>query len=491
MKKKLSLFLALVLTVGLCLGLGVGAAAADVTTVTAPAGSYVRALVDLPSGETLRDFEVLDGEVAPGATLRAEGEGLALVGTPAQEGTWVVHLSVTTDSGKSELFLEQVIVAADSTPVPTSTPEPEVTDSPAPTAEPTPEPTLAPAPEGRPKITKDPYGETLSENGTAIFVARADDADSIEWYLADNAGGTPVEITQAAQAISGLQVYGQGTQTLTVSGIPGSLNGWQVECRFTGSTGAVAVTNRATITIRSGAMPAPVITLQPEGGDVYAGETITLATRAAIPAEGTLEYQWYSTDTNDMATVRAIDGAKDSTYTPPTEEGTMYYCVGLRNVRGAEESTTAYSRLVEVNCFSTVREHFHDFTGPWHWDELHHWKECTCSARQEEAIHDLQWTVTKKATSKADGERVGVCSVCGFETTEIIPAGANSNSNLIRTLLIVLLVLVAVLLLGGAAFMVMRARGGNSPRPPRSGGYSGTYNAAADEQNRKKSDPDQ
>ena len=99
-------------------------------------------------------------------------------------------------------------------------------------------------------------------------------------------------------------------------------------------------------------------------GDVYAGETITLASRASIPAEGTLEYQWYSTDVNDMATVRAIDGATDSTYDPPLEEGTMYYCVGMRNVRGAEQSTVSYSRLVEVNCFTTVREHFHDFSGP-------------------------------------------------------------------------------------------------------------------------------
>ncbi len=485
MKKKLSLFLALLLAVSLCLGLSVGAAAAGVTTVTIPVGSYVRALVDLPGGETLREFEILDGEAAPGMTLRAEGEGLALVGTPEKEGNWMVHLSVTTDSGKSELFLEQVITAADATPVPTSTPVPEVTFTPAPTAEPTPEPTLAPTPAGKPRITKDPYGETLSENGTAIFVARADEAESIEWYLADNVGGTPVEITQAAQAIAGLQVYGQGTETLTISGIPASLNGWQVECRFTGSTGAVAATNRATITIRSGAMPAPVITLQPEGGDVYAGESITLATRASIPAEGTLEYQWYSTDVNDMATVRAIDGAKDSTYAPPTEEeGTLYYCVGIKNVRGAEESTVAYSRLVEVNSFTTVRQHFHDFTGPWHWDELHHWRECTCGERQEESIHDLQWTVTKKATSKADGERVGVCPVCGFETTEVIPAGANGSSGQVRTLLIVLLVLVAVLLLGGAVLMVVRARSGG-PRPPRSGGYSGTYNRSGDEQRKE------
>ena len=476
MKKKLSLLLALVLAVSLCLSLGVGAAAAGVTTVTAPVGSYLRALVDVPNGETLRSFEILDGEEAPGLAIRAEGEGLALVGTPDREGNWMLHLSVTTDSGKSEIFLEQVIVAADATPVPTATPAPEVTFTPAPTAAPTAEPTLAPTPAGLPVITKNPTGEMVSEGGTAIFVARADEADSMEWYLADNVGGTPVEITQAAAAVSGLQVYGQGTETLTLSGIPASLNGWQVECRFTGNTGAVAVSTRAAITVRTGGLPAPVITLQPEGAELYAGETSTLATRASVPADGSLHYQWYSTDKYDLATVRAIEGAEDSTYTPPTDEGTVYYCVGIRNVRGAEESTTAYSRLVEVTCHSTVREHFHDFTGPWHWDELHHWRECSCGMRQEESYHDFQWTVTKKATSKTEGERVGVCTVCSFETTETVPAGSGGNTGLVRTLMIVLLVLVALLLVGGAVFMVLRSRGGNGSRPPRDGGYSGTYN---------------
>ena len=475
MKKKLSILAVLILVISLCLGMGVSAAAADVTTVTAPVGSYLRALIELPGGETMRAFDILDGEVAPGLTVRSEGEGLALVGTPTQEGNWMVHLSVTTDEGVGDLYLEQVVVAADSTPAPTASPAPEVTATPGSTAEPTPEPTLAPTPAGLPKITKNPTGETVSEGGTAMFVARADEAEGVTWYLCDNAGGAPVEINQAASAISGLQVYEQGTGTLTLSGIPASLNGWQVECRFTGSTGAVATSTRATITIRTGGLPAPVITLQPEGGDVYAGESLTLATRASVPADGTLHYQWYSTDTYDLATVRAIEGAEDSTYTPPTEEGTMYYCVGIRNVRGAEESTTAYSHLVEVTCYSTVREHFHDFTGPWHWDELHHWHECSCGTRQDEAYHDFQWTVTQKATSRADGERTGVCQVCGYETTEIVPAGSG-RGNLLRTLLIVLLALVALVLVGGLIFLVLQSRRGSGGRPPRGGGYSGTYN---------------
>ena len=477
MKRRATLFTALILAVCLILGMGVTAAAegGNVSTVTAPVGSYLHVLVDLPGGETLREYELMDGAVAPGLDLQPEGEGFGLAGTPLEEGNWVVHLAIKTDFGSGEMYIEQVIQAADTTPPPSPTAVPEVTYTPAPTSEPTPEPTLAPTPEGLPTITKHPSGETLTEGGTAMFVSKADGADRIEWYLADNMGGAPVEVQRAVSAIGGLQVYGQGTNTLTLSGIPASLNGWQVECRFVGSTGAVSVSNRAAITVRTGGLPAPVITLQPEGAELYAGETTTLAARAAVPADGTLQYQWYSTEEYDLAKVRAIDGATESTYVPPIEEGTMYYCVGIKNVRGAEESSVVFSQLVEVTCYDSVRVHTHDFTGPWHWDELHHWHECSCGQRQDDGYHAFQWTVTKKATSKADGERTGVCSVCGYEVTETIPAGTgnSSNSGLIRVLLVILVVLVALILIGGLIFLILRSRGGGS-RPPRSGTYNGT-----------------
>jgi len=468
-------FSALVLALCLWLGAAVPArAAADTVTVTATAGRYVRLLIDMPDGETLRSHTVTDGHPAPGLLLRAEGEGLALVGTPTELGSWTMLVAAHTDGGDLELRIEQYIVSAEPspTPVPTPTPEPE----PTPTPEPPPEPTPAPTPEGLPTITKQPTGETVTAGGTAIFVARAADTESILWYLADPLGGEPMDVSEAGERFPGLLVYGRESETLALSGIPEDMNGWQAECRFTGFTGAVRVSDRATITVRRGALAAPVLTLLPEGTELYAGESVTLSARAVAPDGGEIRYQWYSTQEYNLATVRAIDGATESSYTPPNAEGTVWYCVGVKNVKGAEASSTAFSPLVSVTGIPEARLHVHDFSSPWHWNERTHWRECSCGERQDEAFHDFRWTVTKRATARADGERTGVCAVCGYETVETVPAGTQGRPTLLRVLMILALALVLVALGMGAVVVAGNARRRRRrARRPRSGSYNGTH----------------
>ena len=453
------------------------AAAEDTATVTAVKGTYVRVFIDMPDGETMRDHTVLDGHPAPGLLLRAEGEGLALVGRPTEEGEWTILVSVRTDSGEKELAIEQYIVSAEPTPSPTPVPTPEPAATPTPTPAPTPEPTLAPTPAGLPSITKNPSGELVSPGGTAIFVAKALDAERIEWYLADPNGSEPEEITGASELFSGLWVDGQGTETLSVSGIPQTMNGWQVECRFTGSTGAVSTSSRATITVRRDALEAPALIIRPEEQELYAGETAVLSVRAVPPEGGEVLYQWYSAGDRNLAAIRAIDGATGDTFAPPVVEGTVYYCVGARSLRNMEESSAVFSPLVAVTCLSEVRQHVHDFSGAWRWSDQTHWKECSCGLRQEEAYHELEWTVEKKASSGRDGLRRGVCPVCGYETTQIIPAGGQTESPFVRTLLICAVALVGLILVLGAAFViynVVRLRRLRRRRP-RSGSYNGTH----------------
>ena len=112
--------------IGMLLAILAPAAAAgdETATVTAVKGTYVRVFIDMPGGETMRDHTVLDGHPAPGLLLRAEGEGLALVGTPTEEGEWTIRVSVRTDSGVKEMQIEQYIVSAEPTPGPTPTPTP-------------------------------------------------------------------------------------------------------------------------------------------------------------------------------------------------------------------------------------------------------------------------------------------------------------------------------------------------------------------------------
>ena len=75
---------------------------------------------------------------------------------------------------------------------------------------------------------------------------------------------------------------------------------------------------------------------------------ITLYSDATSPDGGTLEYQWYSTTVNDIATIRAIDEATGGTYTPPQKVGVVYYCYAVWNVKSGARSNPVYSRLIRV-----------------------------------------------------------------------------------------------------------------------------------------------
>ena len=81
---------------------------------------------------------------------------------------------------------------------------------------------------------------------------------------------------------------------------------------------------------------------------VIGDHLVTLYTDATSPDGGTLEYQWYSTTVNDIATIRAIDDATGGTYTPPQKVGIMYYCYAVWNIKSGTRSNPVYSRLIKV-----------------------------------------------------------------------------------------------------------------------------------------------
>ncbi len=97
-------------------------------------------------------------------------------------------------------------------------------------------PTAAP---GKVSVTKSPTSESVPYGGAAIFIARAANATGITWYLADPDASTVYNVSEAPQYIYGLTVYGQGTDTLTLCGIPSWMNGWQVQAGFSGEGGPV------------------------------------------------------------------------------------------------------------------------------------------------------------------------------------------------------------------------------------------------------------
>ena len=145
---------------------------------------------------------------------------------------------------------------ADTTPTPTATPAPTPTpvSTPAPVPAPTPVPVAIPVPSPAPvtvpaiRITKSPTGETVDEGGKAIFIARADHAQSMTWVIVSPDAKTVYEIDKCPSEFSPLKVTGQGTEKITLTEVPYAINGWRIQCYFSGN-GGPAYTNGAIITV--------------------------------------------------------------------------------------------------------------------------------------------------------------------------------------------------------------------------------------------------
>lgn len=95
-------------------------------------------------------------------------------------------------------------------------------------------------------------------------------------------------------------------------------------------------------------------TIEAEMPDCYGSvgkSDITLYTNASSPDGGTLEYQWYSTTVENIATIRAIDGETGTEFTPPQTLSVVYYCYAVWNVKPGVRSQPVYSRLIRVEFY--------------------------------------------------------------------------------------------------------------------------------------------
>lgn len=108
----------------------------------------------------------------------------------------------------------------------------------------------------------------------------------------------------------------------------------------------------AAATVSAAGPAKPVI--EGEMPDCYmtiGGDGIILFTNASVPDGGTLKYQWYVTDIENMAMIRAIDYAEGDSYQVPEELGVKWYCYAAWNVVGGLESEPIYSRLIRVEFY--------------------------------------------------------------------------------------------------------------------------------------------
>ena len=224
---------------------------------------------------------------------------------------------------------------------------------------------------GNVNITKSPTSETVAKGGTAAFVARAENAESIVWRLVSPDASNTINAKNAPNEFSGLWVDGTNTETLTLGNIPESLNGWYVECKFDGKggpvftsgakitvTGATGTTNNpakpntnqatATTTTQNAQPVLPTINSQPKGATMVAGQFTSLSVSASTTDDSTLNYQWYASTTNSTTSGTPIAGAISAQYQPPEKAGSMFYYVAVWGTKDGMTGTKIFSTPVEV-----------------------------------------------------------------------------------------------------------------------------------------------
>lgn len=159
------------------------------------------------------------------------------------------------------------------------------------------------------------------------------------------------------------------------------------------------------------------------------GDGITLFTNAGVSDGGTPKYQWYVTDIENMAMIRAIDGAEGDSYRVPEELGVKWYCYATWNVVGGLESEPTYSRLIRVEFYKNSSAHTHSFgkwmvtTKPTCTEAGIKTRECDCGVteRAEVPAAGHNWdagTITREPYPKAYGEKTYSCLVCKATKTE-------------------------------------------------------------------------
>ena len=194
----------------------------------------------------------------------------------------------------------------------------------------------------------------------------------------------------------------------------------------------LAIVGSATVTV-SAAGPRPtqpvIVAEMPDCYMPIGSDGITLFTNASVPDGGTLKYQWYVTDIENMAMIRAIDYAEGDSYQVPEELGVKWYCYAAWNVVGGLESEPTYSRLIRVEFYENSSPHTHSFgewmvtTNPTCTEAGIKTRECDCGVteRAEVPAAGHNWDagrITREPTSEANGVKTYTCLVCKATKTE-------------------------------------------------------------------------
>ena len=318
-KRVLSILLSLMMLAS-CLPLAVSAEViSDSKTLTV--GEEVQWTL-MEASVSVESVTVSSGALPKGLETKQVNETACIVGTVTEAGSFVCTVKVKYNSESTQEFYLAITVVA----------QPAV------------------------KITKHPIGEIVTEGDRTYFTASAENYSSAVWQLVSGDGKTVVDADKLEEKFPGLKVdlskNEQGQEQMNLSKIPMEMDGWDVRVKFVGTDGIAVYTDSVWLVVEKFEVKAPKIDTQPRGGEFTVGDSVLLTVQATSPDEGELIYQWYSTSSGNIATIRAIDGAESASFSVPSNEGQMYYCVGVWNKKMDQVSDPVYSDLVAVSFVS-------------------------------------------------------------------------------------------------------------------------------------------
>ena len=170
-----------------------------------------------------------------------------------------------------------------------------------------------------PVLTKSPTNETVSMGESAVFVARADNASSITWYLISPDMSQKYYASAVGSYFVGTTASGTNSERLVLSNISKDLNGWMVEAEFTNSDGTTS-SNPAFLTVEvsivespspsPSASPAPTPTPTPSASPA---PTPTPTPSTTTYVNGTAVQNGSSTGTGFGGTMGSTSGNSDTT----------------------------------------------------------------------------------------------------------------------------------------------------------------------------------
>lgn len=303
------------------------------TLSAAAAGTYKLSVNETCHGMIVHEFdEIISdsglsraiGSFCTGLNYSYDGRYILVDGTPATSGTFWLRGTAQLIDGSSEDYDFTIVVNADDPfYIPVETPA------------------HGPAPE----ITKDPTGETLMEGQSAMFIARAENAEKIEWFLLDK-NGEYLAPGYVSSLYPGFSCKGKDSEVFEIYNVPLELDGWSAVCIFSNNNDSIE-SSPAKITVEEFNAESPSITSHPQSASKSKGESVLLSVLADHSSGGTLKYQWYMSNTG-ASNLNPIAGANSSSYTPPQTVGTVYYTVAVWTSYNDRDSAKVYSNPAAI-----------------------------------------------------------------------------------------------------------------------------------------------